>query len=82
MLIRGDGSVIRRCVHCGNVIGIEVLIRGRWKSIFCTPECREADKTLIRAEKRAYRVEKGLCIHCGSNLRKSRGQMQANAVLV
>jgi hypothetical protein len=72
---------MRFCIHCRESISLEVLVRGRWKAIFCSQSCRDADKVAIRSRKRESRKEKGLCPTCGRKSAASRGTKQArNAV--
>lgn len=69
---------MRFCCHCRAEIPREVMIRARWKAIFCGgTACRSADKTLIRAARREYRISKGQCPTCGH---RSKAREQAQAV--
>lgn len=65
---------MRFCVHCQSDISVETLVRARWKAIFCSPQCREADKSMIRIARKAYRQEKGLCPTCGHKPSNARGK--------
>ena len=71
---------MRLCVHCGKEIPREVMIRGRWKAIFCSSACRANDKTTVRAYRNAYRQERGACVVCGHKSRSAREQMQTAAI--
>lgn len=72
---------MRNCVHCAKPISSAVMIRGRWKAIFCSPECRAADKIAIREARRGYREQKGACPSCGHKVSNSRGQTKINPAL-
>lgn len=74
-----EGMQVRFCVACGRVISHATLVRGRWKAIFCSPECRVADKNAIRAARNEFRERRGLCPTCGHKRRNGREQMQANS---
>jgi ribosomal protein L37E len=69
---------MRFCCHCRAEIPLDVLIRGKWKALFCSKNCREADRTLLRASRREYRVQKGNCPACGHRA-TVREQTQAEA---
>lgn len=58
------------------------MVRGRWKAIFCSTECRAQDRNAIRDEKRVWRKEHSLCPACGRKSRSAREQMQQKGVLV
>jgi len=63
---------MRFCVFCRKEISQAVLIKGRWKAIFCSPECRQLDRQAIRDARSHYRAEKGLCHTCGHKTSKPR----------
>jgi hypothetical protein len=71
---------MRFCIHCRESISLEVLVRGRWKAIFCSQSCRDADKVAIRSRKAEHRRERGQCPTCGSHRAKARGRIAVNAV--
>jgi hypothetical protein len=72
---------MRFCLHCKNEIPREVMIRARWKAMFCSAECRVNDKQAIRDEKRRYREEIGVCVTCGRKNRSAREQLAGTASL-
>lgn len=68
---------MRHCVHCKGLIALPVLIKGRWKAIFCSPECRQLDRNAVRSLKREFFRAKGKCHTCKRVLPGARVQQQA-----
>jgi len=58
---------MRHCVHCGQPIALEVMVRGRWKAIFCSPACHDSDRSEIRRQKAEWRKARGKCPTCGKS---------------
>ena len=56
---------MRFCLHCRTEIPPAVLIRARWKAVFCSEACKNADRAFIREARREYRLGKGACPACG-----------------
>ena len=71
----------RFCVHCAQSIPNEVMRRARYKALFCSQECKAADRTAIRASRGEYRAKVGLCPSCGRKVRRARVQMQGELVV-
>jgi hypothetical protein len=62
---------MRSCCHCSKPIPRDVMIRARWKALFCSEACRTADKVAIRAARLQYRKERGACLTCGRGGKRS-----------
>lgn len=71
---------MRFCVHCQKEIPLPVLIRGRWKSIFCSADCRFADRNAIRNAKKEHKRQMGLCPTCGRKRSNAREHVTVNAI--
>jgi hypothetical protein len=66
---------IRFCVHCGRRIPGAVMVRARFKAIFCQdPQCKLADRNAIRSARERFRQSRGLCLKCGAKPRNARVQ--------
>jgi hypothetical protein len=76
----GSKLPTRCCVHCASSIPLDVLVRARWKAIFCSQSCRDADKVAIRRRRNEHRRERGQCPTCGSHRAKARRRIAVNAV--
>lgn len=77
---RFSDPFMRFCVHCKKEIPQEVMVKARWKALFCSPLCKQEDRNEIRRQRKALRALHGQCRTCGRKLPNARVHAQTTAV--